>query len=405
MSHHAYIGRQPVIDHVQHVIGHELSYRHSAEATEAAVSNEFEACVNIVNNTLINMGTRQLLGNGLAFINITPELLDSDLLNLLPSARTILELGIGDGKKADLPFLLHSLRDKGFRIALKDLLPSAHNRLLLEAADFVMLDIQRFDIRTLAKAIDHYRHYPLKLIAKNVETMKEYLACVELGFDYFQGYHFAYPETLSVKTIDPSQAIVLELLEKVHGNAEIGELETTFKQNMALSFKLLRYINSIGFGLNAQVQSIQHALTIIGHRQLYRWLTLLLLTSSHGTATSALIQMAMTRGRFIELLGRNCLEGRDCDNLFIVGAFSLLDAILEMPMDNVLENLRLPENVVDALQYQKGVYAPFLNLVKACECLDWEMIEKISSSLLMVPETVNRAHLEALAWSERFVAQ
>lgn len=405
MSHHAYIGRQPVIDHVQHVIGHELFYRHSAEATEAIVSNEFEACVNIVNNTLINMGTRQLLGNGLAFINITPELLDSDLLNLLPSARTILELGIGDNKKMDLSSPLRQLRSKKFRIALEDLLPSAHSIPLLETADFIKLDIQRFDTRTLAKAISHYRHYPLKLIAKKVETMKEYLACVELGFDYFQGYHFARPETLSVKTIDPSQATVLELLDKVRANAEIGELETAFRHDMALPFKLLRYINSAGFGLNVQVQSIQHALTILGHRQLYRWLMLLLLTSNHGTATSALIQMAMTRGRFIELLGRNCLEGRDCDNLFTVGVFSLLDAILEIPMDKVLENLRLPENVVDALQYQKGVYAPFLNLVKACECMDWEMIEKISRSLLLLPETVNRAHLEALAWSEQFVAQ
>lgn len=404
MSHYAYIGRQPVIDDAQHVIGHELLYRHSAEATEAVISNEFEACVNIVNNTLINMGTGQLLGNGVAFINITPELLDSDLLNLLPSTRTILELGIGDSKKADLPFLLHSLRDRGFRIALKDLLPSAHNRSLLETADFAMLDIQRFNIKTLAKAIDHYRHYPLKLIAKKVETMKEFLACVELGFDYFQGYHFARPETLSVKTLDPSQVAVLELLNKVRANAEIGELEAAFKQDMALPFKLLRYINSVGFGLNAQVQSIQHALTILGHRQLYRWLTLLLITSNRGAASSALIQTAMTRGRFAELLGRD-LDERARDNLFIVGIFSLLDAILEMPMDNVLENLRLPENVVDALQYHNGIYAPFLNLVKACECMDWELIEKISRSLLMLPETVSRAHLEALAWSEQFVAQ
>ena len=112
--------------------------------------------MNIVNNTLINMGAKQFLGNGLAFINIPPELLDSDLLDRLPSAPTI-----------------------------------------RETADFIKLDIQRFDTKTLAKAISHYRHYPLKLIAKKVETMKEYLACVELGFDYFQGYHFTLPETLS----------------------------------------------------------------------------------------------------------------------------------------------------------------------------------------------------------------
>lgn len=404
MSHQAYIGRQPVIDHVQHVIGHELLYRHSAEATEAVIPNEFKACVDIMNNTLINMGTQQLLGNGLAFINVTPELLDSDLLNLLPSARTVLELGIGSGNKTDLPDHLCQLRGKKFRIALEDLLPSRHNIPLLENADFIKLDIQHFDTRTLAKAISHYRHYPLKLIAKKVETMTEYLACVELGFDYFQGYHFARPKTLSVKTIDPSQATIIELLNKVRAH-EIGELETAFKQDIALPFKLLRYINSVGFGLSTQVQSIQHALTILGRRQLYRWLTLLLITSNSGEATSALVQTAMTRGRFAELLGRNRLDRRDCDNLFAVGVFSLLDAILEMPMDNVLKNLGLPKNIIDALQYQKGIYAPFLNLAKACECLDGEIIEKISRDLLILPETVNRAHLEALIWAEKLVEQ
>lgn len=405
MNAHAYIGRQPVVDNRRNIIGYELLYRHNAKASVALISNEFEACASIVANTLTDMGTGQLLGDGLAFVNITPNLLDSELLELLPRERTVLELGVSERDSADLPCHLRRLSGKGFGIALEDVLPSRHNLPLLEAADYIKLDVQRFDARTLAKAISHYRHYPLKLVAKKVETMKEYLACAELGFDYFQGYHFAKPKTLSAKVINPTQAIVLDLLNKVRANAELAELENSFKQNMALAFKLLRYLNSAGFGMNAKVRSIGHALTILGYRQIYRWLTLLLITANQDSAAPALIQTAMTRGRFMEMLGRNYLEGGEYDNLFIVGVFSLLDAILEMPMARVLENLNLPENIAEALQQRKGVYAPFLKLVEASECLDWDMIDHISHSLLLSPEKVNRVHLEALAWAEQFAVR
>lgn len=405
MSNHAYIGRQPIVDHNQQIVGNELFYRHSADATKAVISNEFEACASIVSNTLANMGSEWLLGKGLAFINVTAELLDSELLDLLHSERVVLELGLGERFCADLPYRLRHSRDKGFGIALEDQLPDRHSLPLLEMTDFVKLDVQRFDTRSLAKAISYYRHYPIKLVAKNVETMKEYLACVELGFDYFQGYHFARPETLSVKVIDPSHGAVLELLNKLRANAEIGEIETAFKQNMALTFKLLRYINCAGFGMGVPVHSIQHALTILGYRQLYRWLTLLLITADDASASPALIQTAMARGRFAELLGQRYLEGRERDNLFIVGVFSLLDVILEMPMSSVLENLNLPENISAALLHRSGVFAPFLKLVEASENLDWETLDSLSKALLLSVEQVNQAHLEALGWAEKISAQ
>ncbi len=403
MGNHAYIGRQPVIDRKQRVIGYELLYRHSAEATEAMISDEFEACANIVANTLTDMGTEWLLGDGLAFINVTPPLLNSDILNLLPKERIVLELEFDAAavKPADLLCLLRQARGKGFLIGLENVLPNRITRPLVEIADFIKLDIQQLDGKALVKAVDQCRDYQPKLIAKKVETMKQFLACAELDFPYFQGFHFARPETLSVKTINPAHATVLELLNKVRANTDVGEIETAFKQNMALSLKLLRYINSAGFGLNVHIQSIRHALTILGYRQLYRWLTLLLITANNGSPSPALVQTAMTRGRFTELLGQNYLEGSERDNLFIVGVFSMLDVILEMPMEAVLETLNLPENIVDALLYREGVFAPFLKLAEASERMDWESIAAIAETLALPPEEVNRAQLEALAWVER----
>lgn len=404
MGNHAYIGRQPVIDRRQRVIGYELLYRHSAEATEAMISDDFEACANVVTNTLSNMGAEWLLGNGLAFINVTPALLNSELLSLLPSDRIVLELGFEptEIKSTELVCLLRQVRSKGFLIGLENVLPNRNTLPLVEIADYIKLDIQQFDDKALAKAVGQYHEFQPKLIAKKVETMKQFLACAELDFPYFQGFHFSRPETLSVKTINPAHATVLELLNKVRSNADVSEIETAFKQNMALSLKLLRYINSVGFGLNVHIQSIRHALSILGYRQLYRWLTLLLITANNGSPSPALIQTAMTRGRFTELLGQKYLEGSERDNLFIVGIFSMLDVILEMPMESVLETLNLPENIVDALLHREGVFAPFLKLAEASERMDWESIAEVAQTLALPAEEVNRAQFEALAWVERF---
>lgn len=405
MSNCAFIGRQPILDLNRQVVGHELLYRHDGDARSARISNEFEACVNIVNNTLTNMNAEWLLGNGAAFINISQDLLDAEPLDLLPRQRVVLEFGVEHGKNSGLPHRLNQARDMGFRIALEDLLPGRQAHPLLEAADYIKLDVQRFDTRTLANAVEHFHRYPLKLVAKKVETMQEYLACVELGFDYFQGYFLAHPETLSVKVINPNAATLLELLNKLRANADLAEFEECFKQNLALSFKLLRYINSAGFGLNTAVKSIRHALTLLGHRQLYRWLSLLLITSDNSTAAPALIQMAMARGRFAELVGSRCLEERERDNLFIAGVFSMLDVILEMPLANVLENLNLPGNLRDALLHRQGIYAPFLNMVEASENLDWEKLQYFSASLNLSAESVNQAHFDALVWAEQLIEQ
>lgn len=153
-------------------------------------------------------------------------------------------------------------------------------------------------------------------------------------------------------------------------------LNVAFKQDVALSFTLLRYINSVGFGFSPQVRSIRHALTMLGYRQLHRWLTLLLVTAGEGRVPAVLVKTAIIRGRLSEPLGENHLRGHERDNLFIVGIFSVLDAILEMAMERVVETLGLPELIGDALLHRRGIYGSFPELAEACEGSDFERIEQ-----------------------------
>lgn len=398
MLDRAYISRQPLVDNQQKIIGYELLLR---SGTESASTDDHLAASKLLANLLGNMGEEWQLGDKLAFIYAPSSMLLGNLVELLPTKTTVLEI---PGTTQPTPELLarcRDLRTRGYRLALNDFDLSRENPPLFEVANFVKLDIQKLKASNhLEEHVHALAKYPAKLIAKKVESRSEHRMCKELGFTYYQGYYFAHPETLNAKVIHPAYAVVLELLDKVRNNAEIQDIELSLKRDVALSFKLLRYINSVGFGLSCEIQSLRHALAILGYQQLYRWLTLLLVTAGEGSTSPALMRTAVTRGRLTELLGKDMLNAAERDNLFIVGVFSLLDAMLEMPMDEVLDKLSLPESVSDALLHRQGIYGPFLELTEACEEGDSAHIENLAFSLQMEPETINRAHLAALAWVE-----
>ncbi|MFN3397090.1 MAG: EAL and HDOD domain-containing protein [Sulfurimicrobium sp.] len=401
MQNHAFIGRQPIVDLQQKIIAYELLFRHSADASTARISDDLSAGTNVLVNTFSNMDANWLLGDKLAFINIATPMLESDFLELLPPKRVVLELIETVEATPERVARIQALRHMGFRFALDDFDHRPINTGLLPLADFIKVDIRALGADRTAALVRSLRNHGAKLIAEKVETRTEFKFCKELGFHYFQGYYFAHPETLSAKIINPAYATVLTLLNKVRDNADVKEIENGFKADVALSFKLLRYINSVGFGLSCEIQSIRHALAILGYQQLYRWLTLLLATAGNDSTPPALMKTAITRGRLTELLGQSYLEKSDRDNLFIVGIFSLLDVMLEMPMADILEKLYLPDTICDALLTRQGIYGTFLALSEACENSDPKRIEELADAMAMTPDSVNKAHMEALAWVEQ----
>jgi EAL and modified HD-GYP domain-containing signal transduction protein len=401
----AFIGRQPILNRKQEIIGYELLFRHDDTSTDsAAKGDDLRSCARVLVNTLSDMGAQWLLGDKLAFINVDAEMLHSEFLELLPPKRTVLEvLGTVDIDEAVLK-RCKQLRAQGFQIALYDHADKPRSPVMLEAAHYVKLDIRQHGIKAAGKLVAKYEALPLKVIAEKVETHEEFEACKKAGFRFFQGFYFARPETLTARVINPSYATVLDLLNMVTRKAEVKEIEDGFKRDAALSFKLLRYINSVGFGLSCEIQSIRHALTILGYNQLYRWLTLLMVTAGDNSTPPALMKTSITRGRLTELLGEGYFDKTERDNLFIIGVFSLLDAMLEMPMEQILDKVQLPEAVTDALLTRTGPYGPFLQLTEACESAEATRINQLAEALQMDTNQVNNKHIAALAWAEQLSA-
>jgi EAL and modified HD-GYP domain-containing signal transduction protein len=399
-SDEVFIGRQPIVDAQQKIIGYELLFRSNASDNTANFADDFTAGAQVLVNTLNNMGTEWLMGDKLAFLNVTEAMLSSEFMELLPAKRIVLEITGEISANLALLERMQALKALGFDFALHSAQVTDENEPLIRLAAYVKVDLLSVPNAALGDLSLALKKFALKIVAEKVETLAAFKRCKELKFDYFQGYYFAHPEILTAKVINPSHALVLDILNKVRGNADIAEIEKGFKRDVALSFKLLRYINSVGFGLSCEIQSIRHALSILGYQQLYRWLTLLIVTTNENSTPPALMKTAITRGRLTELLGQDLVDRSERDNLFIVGIFSLLDAMLEMPMDEVLEKLTLPENIADALIRREGIYGPFLALAEACESADIGRITELATALTIEPAKVNEAHLKALAWVE-----
>ncbi len=401
MSTDAFIARQPIVDINHQLIAYELLFRHSAHARSAHIESDVDAGITVISNTLCNMGTDWLLKGKLAFVNMELSMLMSSFSTLLPHDKVVIEILETVEVTPEILERLAELREAGYRFALDDYHYQPESEPLLPLADYVKLDVLAHAPAELAGMVRQIRKYPVKLVAEKVETPEQFRHCRDLGFDYFQGYYFARPENMVSKIINPSHATVLQLLEKVRQGAETKDLEALFKKDVALTFKLLRYINSAGFGLSCEVQSIRHAVSILGMQPLYRWLTLLLVTAGGSPTSPTLSRTAITRGRLCELLGKHVLPRTDQDNLFIVGVFSLLPAFLEMPMEQVLERVVISDKIADALVDHAGIYGPFLALVEAVESGDQDPLENLAMSLMLSPGQVSEAHLQALAWVEQ----
>ena len=237
-------------------------------------------------------------------------------------------------------------------------------------------------------------------VAFNVTDRASFQACLDAGVNAAASWFFKTPSATPAKVLNPGQAQIIRIMNLVRKNADIKEIEGALKQDVALSYKLLRYINSAGFGLSCEIQSFRHAVTILGYDKLNKWLSLLLATACKDPMAPALMHTALTRARLMELLGHGLVDRHEYDNLFITGAFSMLDTLLGISMDKVLESMHLPEAICDALLGNTGMYAPFLELAITSEGDNGSAIAEQAAMLGLSADRFNSAQIQALAFAD-----
>lgn len=397
-----FLGRQPILDRSQQLIGYELLLRNPAAHARKLDEGLQRMYDDMLLGGLLSLDMDRLLGDKTVFVSVSAAALYSPLLDMLPKGGVVLALRL-DPEEAEQQFTqVKDLAVAGHTLALDDFVYSPELDPLLRLVKYARIDVSGCDALGLGeKLFPILEREQVEPVAKNVDTEEAFDTCRHLSFHYFQGYYFAKRQPGKPPRIDSDRERVIELLNLVMNNAEISALEEVFKRDASLSYRLLRYINSPGCGLLQKLRSIAHALVVLGHDRLYRWLTLLLFSSGKlDPHSQALLKNALVRARLAEILGQKTIPPSESEGLFIAGIFSLLDVLLNVPMEQAVAHLNLPDPVLQALVKRKGPYAPYLELAIACEEGDDRRIEACSGACGLDAETVNLAHVQAMIWAE-----
>lgn len=406
MASEIFIARQPLLDNNNNVFGYELLFRRGQQSEAADFNSPLNAGSTVLLNILSNLGQDWLLDDKIAFINVEELFLQSSFLDLLIPEKTVFEITPNTIVSDKLLETILLLKSENFKFALDDCAHLEDKKPLISLMDYIKIDCQRTGMIGLLKEIKNIklldRNNKFKIVVQKIETMNEFKTCKDFNVDLYQGYYFSKPQIFSSKTLSPNFTKLTQLLELTRNDGAINKIEELLKTDPALSYKILRYINSAGLGLSCEIKSLKHAISILGYKKLHKWITLLLLTVNSNTP-SVLIKDCIIRARFLENVGKAFYKGEELDNLFITGMFSMLDIMFGVPMKDVLPSLNLSEEVNDALLNACGPYYDFLLLAKKLEeDVPYEDIEMLALGLGLTPTKINTAHIEAMKWVNRF---
>jgi len=385
-----FVARQPIFDRDLSVAGYELLFRHGP-GNEAMVLDHEGATATVVLNALTEIGWERIVGRRTAWINVSREFVLSGLLSAVPPALVCLEILEDQLVDDRLVEACHELSRQGYRLALDDFAYAPEAEPLLELVDAVKLDVLALGTDGMSEHVERLKPYGVALLAEKVETPAEHAYCMELGCDLFQGYFFCKPQLLSHRQINANRLALLEVIGALQDPAiELARLEGLIARDVALGIRLLRYINSAFFGLRHEVSSLGQALALLGIENLKPWATLTVFASVDDKPPELTVT-ALVRAQFCERAGAR-LRGVTAAQLFTLGLFSVIDALMDVPMSEALASIPFPAEMRDALISHRGEMGRLLDCVTALEAGEFERAEAL------VPGAA-RIHLESIMWA------
>jgi EAL and modified HD-GYP domain-containing signal transduction protein len=394
-----FVARQPIFDRTQNVFGYELLFR---DGLENCFRAEPEAASRSTLDSTLLFGLSTLCGGRRAFVNCTRDVLLKDLLTLLPPDQTVAEILETVEPEDRVIAACKRLKGAGYLIALDDFAPNDPRVSLCDLADILKIDFRATKIEERAGLMRRFGSGKRKMLAEKLETPHEFRQARDMGFTLFQGYFFRRPEIMMAREVPANKLHYLRLLEMVcRAELDLQELEKRIKQETAICYRLLRYLNSPLFGFSLEIKSIRHAMAILGERELRRWIRLVVAVSAAEQKCSELVLTGLARARFCELLSTQLKSESD---LFLMGLLSVMDAILEVQMDVVLEQVPVDREIKAALLGQTGGLRPVYQLMLAQESGEWEQSSQLAEQLHLSDEEVADHWWQALQWAQQAIS-
>jgi c-di-GMP-related signal transduction protein len=396
-----FLGRQPILDRDRNVAGYELLFR-SSRANFCDTADDVMATSQVIVNAVLGVGLDRLLGGKPAFINFDRTLLLGDWTTLLPPEKSVVEILETVTPDQEVLAACRRLRQQGYALALDDCLDDERTAAFAPHVDILKVDFLQTSPADQEKLARCYRKLKIRMVAEKVETEADFQRALQLGYNYFQGYFFARPTVLQAARVPASQMSGLRLMKQIQREElDFPAIEELIRRDVSFSHSLLTYLNSAAFHWAARVESVRHGLSLLGSIEIRKWVWMACLSNLGESRPSALMAQVLMRGRFCEVISSSAKLSLGGSDPFLVGMFSLLDAILGRPLQGILDDLNISRNIRNALLGTAGdadLLSLFLRIVKSYEVGDWRQVEAALQVIGMSPDDLLTCYMDSVSW-------
>lgn len=402
-----FVARQPIFEADGRLAAYELLYRRSGEHTTADALSAETMAAEVLVQTFLNMGLDKVTGEARAFLNFTRDMLLQGIYGLFNPREVVIEVLESVTPDDEVLATIETMVKNGYTVALDDFEYSPEWDRFLPYIGIVKVDVLERPFADLDVLVGKLRPFGMSLLAERVETREVEAKCKSLGFTLFQGYYYQRPEILIKRELPAGQLTILRLMNLLRdANSPDSKLEEAFRGDVSLTMKLLRTVNSAAMG-GRGIESIRHAVRMVGRAELHKWLALLLVSSvaSRGGMDLEVVRTALARARFAEMIGLQKGDRRASESLFMVGLFSLLEAALRLPLSEILEKIDLAEEIKRALLVRSGPYAGALALVESYEKASWDVVTAEAQAVNVDPAMLGDMYLSALLWARERLSE
>ncbi|HEX7342670.1 MAG TPA: HDOD domain-containing protein [bacterium] len=394
-----FIARQPIFDRALNVYGYELLYRQAGKASYDHLDGD-QASARVITDGIFGIGLKTLATGKKAFINFTSNLLTEEVATLLPVETIAVEILEDVLPSHEIVEACKRLKEAGYSIVLDDFVLEKKLKPLIDLADIIKVDFLSTPPKLQKAYVRYFQQHKAKLLAEKVESQVVLRQAMDMGYSYFQGYFFGQPNLHAERIMSTYKINYLRLMKEItREDIELSPIEDIIKRDVALSYRLLKFINSAHFGFRVEIHSIRQALALMGMVELRKWLSLLAMSAVSRDKPGELMMHSLVRAKFCELLAPRADLGKRSAELFLLGLFSMIDAFLDRTKTEIFEELPLSDDIKAALQNGQGPFYPVFELVRSYERGSWEELSRLAHLLNLNETEIPQLYLDSIEWS------
>lgn len=395
-----FLARQPIFDEKQRVYAYELLYRVGYNNFYANSDGD-KATSEVVSNSFLLLGLETLTGGKRAFINFTKNLLQNGMPTILPKQLIAVEILEDVERSQEIISICKKLKQMGYMLVLDDYIDDVDEP-LLKLVEIIKVDFLKTPLKERKDIVRRHRNLQVKFLAEKVETREDFEQAVKWGYTYFQGYFFSKPVILSGRDVPAYKDSYLKILQETNkAEPNFDRIESIISRDVSLSYKMLKYINSAAYGFINKIRSLRQALVMLGMAEIKKWVSLVALKAMAEDKPDEIVKSSVVRARFGELLAPKVGMADLSSEFFLMGLFSMIDALMDRPLADIITDLPIWPDIKDALIGKQGIYRDVYELILAYEKGDWNTFCDLANKLNLNVNEVPQLFIESLDWADQ----